>query len=239
MIVQSSNGIHKEFIPLLVEKLDNGPNIDPINLFSMYVYAAQIKFQKFVVGITPSNTAIFKEEAIIDEALLDLIKEKLQINSNSIENFAELKYCLDELFLSITEKGVLNYFYRPDYLISSKELGELLNISRATIHRYKELGMECVEGVGHYCYPKHDAVYWSDGKRAARIQGLYQKNKIRNQSNEELIKEIKKQINHYKTQYGGNFEMVFGNVKDPYALDEPDDYFDWRDLLEDLKKLDG
>ena len=35
----------------------------------------------------------------------------------------------------------------------------------------------------------------------------------------------------------GQFKEVFGNVTDPYQLDDPDDYFDWKELLEDLKTL--
>ena len=47
------------------------------------------------------------------------------------------------------------------------------------------------------------------------------------------------EVNRFQLKYGGSFEMVFGSVTDPYELEEPDDYFDWRDLLEDLKKLNG
>ncbi len=238
MHIQTNEGISKEFIPLLIEKVNHDFETDPINLFSMYVFATQMKYQRFVVGISPSENTIFTEEVGIDSSLQDFITEQLQ-NKSTIENFAKLKYFLDELFSSITEKGSLNYFYRKEYLISSKKLGTLLNISRATIHRYKDLGMEWVEGVGHDCYPKHNSFYWSNGLWTARIQGISQKSKIRNQTKEELIKELQSEINRYQSRYGGSFEGVFGSVTDPYELEEPDDYFDWRDLLEDLKKLNG
>lgn len=150
-----------------------------------------------------------------------------------------MKYFLDKFFYDITVQGILIYTYKKSYLISSSELGKSLNISRATIHRYKELGMEFIDDVGHNSYPKHNKFYWKGGVWASRIQTLYQSFKLRNQSTNELIAEIERQLDLYQKQYGGTFHEVFGNVTDPYQLDEPDDYFDWKELSEDLKKLYG
>lgn len=56
-------------------------------------------------------------------------------------------------------------------------------------------------------------------------------------TSEEFIAEIERELDLYQKQYGGIFHEVFGNVADPYHLDEPDDYFDWKELSEDLKRL--
>jgi hypothetical protein len=236
MIVRTPSGIHRDLMPVLLEKANNS-EIDIISLFSMYTFATQIKYKSYILAVSPSDNTIFKERNQIEEELIETLNEGLREKDTSIKNFASVKYCLDKLFYDITEKGVLNYTYNKTYLISSSQLGAKLNISRATIHRYKELGMESVENVGHHSYPLHNLVYWSDGIWAARIQALYQSFKSRNQSKAELIAEIEKELVLYKKKYGGTFEEVYKDVTDPYQLDEPDDYFDWRDLLEDLKKI--
>lgn len=237
MQVEVSGGIHKNLIPVLVEKANYESGLDEINVFSMYAFATQIKYKQYIVGVSPSDNTVFKQQASIDTRVTDALNDGLQAFDTSIENFAQVKYYLDKLFYDITEQGILNYTYQNSYLISSARLGKIMNISRATIHRYKELGLESITGIGHNSYPKHNELYWKDGVWASKIQALYQSFKIRNQSKEELIKEIKRELDSYEKQYGGTFEKVFKNVKDPYELDEPDDFFNWRDLLEDLKSL--
>lgn len=237
MQVQVTDGTNKELIPVLLKKANFESGIDEISLFSLYVFAIQSKYKRYLVGVSPSDNTVFKPQTDIDTSVTNAINNGLQSMDTSIENFAQVKYALGKFFYDITVQGVLNYAYQKSYLISSAQLGKSLNISRATIHRYKELGMESVDGVGHNSYPKHNEYYWKDGVWSSRVQALYQSFKIRNQSKVELIAEIEHELEIYKKQYGGTFEEVFGNVTDPYQLNEPDDYFDWKDLSEDLKRL--
>ena len=234
--VHVPGGIHENLMPVLLEKANFESGIDEISMFSLFVFSTQIKYQGYVAGITPSDETIFGSDGI-DSRTIDALNKQLKSTDTSVESFAKVKYYLDKLFYDITEKGVLIYTYQKPYLISSSRLGSTLNISRATIHRYKELGLESVGNNSHKSYPKHNIFYWSDGIWASRIQALYQGFKLRNQSKEELIAEIEKELDKYKKEYGGTFEEVFKDVIDPYELEEPDDYFDWRDLLEDFKKL--
>jgi hypothetical protein len=237
MQVQVTDGINQELIPVLLNKVNFESGKDGISLLSLYVFAVQSKYKSYLVGVSPSDNTIFKPQTEVDPSVTDAINNGLQTMNTSIQNFAQVKYALDQFFYDITVQGALVYTYQKSYLISSAQLGKSLNISRATIHRYKELGMESVEGVGHNSYPKHNEFYWKDGVWSSHVQALYQSFKIRNQSKEELIAEIEHELDLYKKKYGGTFEKVFGNIKDPYQLDEPDDYFDWKDLSEDLKKL--
>jgi hypothetical protein len=237
MQVQVSNGNYTDLIPILLEKADYESGIDSLSLISLYVFAIQSKYKSYLVGISLSDNTVFKPKTDIDTNVIDALNNGIESTGVSIENFAQVKYALDKFFYEITVKGILIYTYQKSYLISSSELGKSLNISRATIHRYKELGLESVEGVGHNSYPKHNEFYWKDGVWSSRIQALFHGFKIRNQSKEELILEIEHELNLYKKKYGGTFEEVFGNVTDPYQLDEPDNYFDWKELSEDFKRL--
>ncbi|WP_071394227.1 helix-turn-helix domain-containing protein [Bacillus tuaregi] len=237
MQIQVSNGNNAELMPILLKRANYESGGDHISLLSLFVFAIQSKYKCYLVGISPSDNTVFKSKNDMDTICLDALNNGLQSTDVTIENFAQVKYALDKFFYDITVKGTLIYTYQKSYLISSSELGKSLDISRATIHRYKELGLESVDGVGHHSYPKHNEFYWKDGVWSSRIQALFQSFKIRNQSKEDLIVEIEHELNLYKKQYGGTFEEVFGNVTDPYQLDEPDDYFDWKELSGDLKKL--
>ena len=237
MQVQITDGSNQELIPILLEKANTESGIDGISLLSLYIFAIQSKYKRYLIGVSPSDNTIFKLQTDIDHKVIHTLNEGLHSTDYTVENFAQVKYALDKFFYEMTERGVLNYTYQNDYLIPSSKLGKSLNISRATIHRYKELGMESVDGVGHHSYPKHNEFYWKDGMWSSRIQALYQGFKIRNQTKDELIVEIERELDVYEKQYGGTFKEVFGNVTDPYQLDDPDDYFDWKELLEDLKTL--
>ncbi|MEC1717871.1 HTH domain-containing protein [Schinkia azotoformans] len=237
MQVQVSNGNNTELIPILLKKADYESGIDSLSLLSLYVFAIQSKYKRYLIGISPSDNTVFKQNTDIDTNVIDALNNGLESMDVSVENFAQVKYALDKFFYDITVKGTLIYTYQKSYLISSSELGKRLNISRATIHRYKELGLESVDSVGHNSYPRHNEFYWKDGVWSSRIQALFQGFKIRNQTKKELIVEIEHELNLYKKEYGGTFEEVFGNITDPYQLDEPDDYFDWKELSEDLKRL--
>jgi uncharacterized membrane-anchored protein YhcB (DUF1043 family) len=81
----------------------------------------------------------------------------------------------------------------------------------------------------------HFAFY--NGVWASRIQEMYTIYKLQNQTKEDLIKELQTEIKQFEQKYGGKFKDVFKDVTDPYELDEPDDYFDWRDALEELEEL--
>ncbi|WP_433959424.1 hypothetical protein [Cytobacillus horneckiae] len=224
-------------------------SVSPVQLLSMLTFAVQNKHHEFVSGITPSEDTIILDSFDYKQDFLTKISETLREKGYSqedkIQNFAVLKYYLDKLFLEITEKGTLEYSYQKIYMVSSSHITAKLNISRSTLHRYKELGMENVQKqeFGHKTYPIHNVFYWSNTLWISQIQALYQSYKIRNQTNDDLIKEIKNEIRKFEIQYGGSFNVIFNDIisgkVDIYELDEPDDFKDWKSLLEDLQELES
>jgi hypothetical protein len=238
-----TSGVREEICMKLVEKLNEYPDISPAELVASYAYAMQMKFFSYLITVTPSEDTIFKQKADqyskwTDKLNSVLADKEATLEANLVKSFAKAKYYLDQLFFNITERGVLEYTYHKEALITSRELQEKLNVSRSTISRYVGLGMEKVPVPGQRCYPLHNVFYWSDGIWASKIQELYQYYKLRNRTKTDLIKEIKDEIKRFEEKYEGTFEDVFKDVTDPYELDEPDDYFDWRDALEELRKLD-
>ncbi|WP_337446330.1 HTH domain-containing protein [Bacillus cereus] len=221
----------------LIEKLEKRPDISVIELFSLYAYAVQNKFPKYIIAIKPSENTIFIEEVVYNDWTNSLNEIMKISNAPFVETIAKAKYYLEKIFFMHTKRGALDYVYHEEALLTSKELQQNLNVSRATISRYVDNGMEMVPGVGHRCYPLHNVFFWSNGIWAARIQTLYQSFKIRNRTKDDVISELKAEIAHFEAKYLSNFEDTFGYVQDPYKLDEPDDYFEWKDALEELRKL--
>ena len=240
MVVLETNGTKHSVGVIIADMLKNYEDLDNVGKFSVYAYTIQTKFTRFVIGISPSEDTVFVEENVEGKEIMEQINIAIS-GDETVKNFAIAKYYLEKLFFEITEKGRLLFYYRSSYLVSSSAIRSEMKVSRATIMRFVENGMEKVEGVGHKCYPKHNALYWKDGVWVLRIQALQEKFKLRNQSEVDLIKEIEGQIKEYENQYGGSFEKVFADIINGelniYDLEEPDDYKDWRDLLKDIEKV--
>ncbi|RTR26544.1 hypothetical protein EKG37_20955 [Robertmurraya yapensis] len=234
----NSSGFREEFSNKLVNKLTQHPDISAVELVSNYAYAMQMKYHSYLITITPAKDTVFIQEQALYSKWTDELNNILKdTRLPLIESFAKAKYALDQMFLLITERGKLEYIYHRKALITSHQLQKLLGISKATLSRYVSTGMERITDVGHRCYPLHNFFYWQNGVWASRIQALYQHYRIRNRIKEDVIKELMDEISEFQNIYNGTFEEVFENIDDPYSLDEPDDYFDWRDALEELNKL--
>ncbi|MDQ0257501.1 hypothetical protein J2S74_004959 [Evansella vedderi] len=240
----SSEG-KQQIIRELVTQIQDDGSFNYVTKFTLTTYATQLKFNNFVVGISPSDDTVISKniDAVKAQYLLSNLIDCLVNNSLTVQSFAVTKYYLDSLYLLIFENGRLHFTYQPPYLIRSSELCEQLGVSQATIMQMVSNGMETVANVGDFCYPIHNAFYWKDGLWASRIQSLHQQLKLRNQTKEDLIKEIEKEINHFTTRYNGDFYTVFADVlsgqKAKYDLEEPDDFNDWKSLLDDLAELEG
>ncbi|MFF5815296.1 hypothetical protein ACFY5J_28685 [Peribacillus butanolivorans] len=233
----TASDFREEFSSKLVNKLSQHPDISAVELITQYAYAMQMKYHSYLITINPSKDTIFiQENALYSKWTEELNNVLADTELPLIQSFAKAKYALDQMFLTITERGQLEYFYHQKALIRSQQLQSLLNISKATLSRYVAAGLEKLPDVGHRCYPLHNGFYWGNGVWASRIQALYQTYRLRNRTKEDVIKELETEINEFQDNYNGTFEEVFGHIDDPYSLDEPDDYFDWRDALEELNK---
>jgi hypothetical protein len=230
----------------LFENLHFDLSEDPIILLLTVTQAVQTKFQQFVIGITPSKDTIFKKQTAIDENIIGKIEKELKSKgsgmNHSIRSFAKVKYYLDKFFYDITQRGTLRYSYKNSYLIPSSVLTQQVNISRPTLSRRVQQGLECIKEAGHSSYPKHNQFYLKSSLWTSRIQSLQESYRIRNINKNQLISDIKEEIKKYEKQYNASFEKAFKDVLDGtidiYELDEPDDFKDWKDLIEELQELE-
>ncbi|WP_113928753.1 hypothetical protein [Bacillus sp. P14.5] len=225
---------------LIVDNIDYDK--DPGFIFLMLAHATEIKHRKFVKKIIHSEDTFFNNKVSSHDEYLgtasSLITELRDTENHPVENLANIKYLLDSLFLLITQKGSLKYEYRRDYLHRSESICKNLGISKSTLSRYVKLGLEVTDATSHYRYPAHVTYYWHNALWASRIQALYQAFKLRNRTTIDIIKELQEENKKYETNHADkSFYDVYANIENPDELEEPDEYYDWKDIIEELEEL--
>ncbi len=159
--------------------------------------------------------------------------------------FGKMKVDLERWYFLIGGKGM--YFeYREDYLITPKMAAESLGVSNVTLNKYMKEGLENIDTTSHNKIPKHAVELWQDPVYAIRMQMLAQGKKIRNQTTEARLKEVRDEITELQKEYKAkNFEeaMVQNNIINIDDMDDPADFRNWQDLEEEygvlLTKLIG
>lgn len=156
-----------------------------------------------------------------------------------LSEFSNLKFIFDKYFLESTQEGFIDYEYDSSELVSAEEAGHYLGVSKQTVYKYLEKGLEYKEINGKKRIPKAALKLWSDPSTAFELQWISQQNKIRKQTNEDKLGEISKIITRFELEYGGTFESLYGHLssKEIDLLDEAVDVFDWEDCVKEKRRL--
>jgi hypothetical protein len=94
-----------------------------------------------------------------------------------------------------------------------------------------------VDTTSHHKIPKHAIELWKDPVFGIKVQMLAQKRKLLNQSPKERVTEINAEILEFQMKYKAkSLDEVFEGVEVD-AMDDPSDYFEWRDLEEEKEEL--
>lgn len=146
--------------------------------------------------------------------------------------FGKLKIDLEHWYYELggTE---LHFIYHESYLLTPSEAAKQLGISTVTLNKYFKQGFECVDTTSHRKIPKHAVEIWKDPVYAIKMQMLAQKKKIKNQSPEERIKEINEELLEFQKKYKTKSSQEAFQACDIEAIDDPSDYYEWRDLEEE------
>jgi hypothetical protein len=150
--------------------------------------------------------------------------------------FGELKFNLENWYYKIGGKKI-TFNYHTDYLITPSQASEELGVSKVTLNKYIKQGLEVVDTTSHHKIPKHAIELWKDPILGIKVQMLAQQRKLLNQSPEERISEINEEILELQKKYKAtSLEDAFKSVEID-AMDDPSDYFEWRDLEEEKEEL--
>lgn len=124
----------------------------------------------------------------------------------------------------------IHFEYDQSYLLTPKEASKLLGVSRVTLNKYVQQGMEIVDTTSHNKIPKYVIELWKDPVYSIRMQMIAQEKKLRSQTPTERLEELnteltRLQIKYKKTSYQEAFKDYEGD-----SMDDPTDYYLWRDL---------
>lgn len=196
-------------------------------------FSHSVKFVKF-------NEMTFKKPT---DDIYELYRSNLENAISALEkesmDLIETKMLLDKLFLNLTSDGYIEYEYESEELISVEEVAQELNVSRPTVYRYLEKGLEYKEVNGVKKIPKLSVNLWKNPAKAFELQFLYQENQLRMQSLEEKIAQISRKINYFECKYQGDFATLYADLSDEQidTLDEAFDVSEWKYLIKEKRSL--
>lgn len=154
-------------------------------------------------------------------------------------DFGKMKVDMERWYYLIGGEGM--YFeYREEYLITPKEATDLLGVSNVTLNKYMKQGLETIDTTSHHKVPKHSVVLWKDPVYAIRMQMLAQEKKLRNQTRDDRLKEVRDEIIELQKEYKAKTireAMDKNNISNIDAMDDPSDFRTWEDLEEEQEEL--
>lgn len=153
--------------------------------------------------------------------------------------FGKLKIDFENWFYKIGGKNI-KFEYRDHYLLTPKEAADMLNVSNVTVHKYLKNGLECVDTRSHRKIPKHAVLLWKDPVYCILMQKIYHENKMRNQSPEERLNDIWKELLDYQLKYGLTYGVdTLEKARKLAESEEMDisEYYQWEALIEEFEEL--
>jgi len=169
--------------------------------------------------------------------LLKWIKRIMAIETPPSDlDFGKLKIDLENWYYQLGGEGI-HFEYEEDYLLTPKEASEQLGISRVTLNKYIQQGLECVDTTSHRKIPKYSIDIWKDPVYSIRLQMIAQEKKRLNQSPAERLQEISGELTELVVKYkSATYQEAFRDY-DGDSMDDPTDYYTWRDLEEEKKEI--
>src|SRR5690625_1536811 len=150
--------------------------------------------------------------------------------------FGKLKLDLEEWFYLIGGKEI-SFTYQKDYLLTPSDVAEKLKVSTVTVNKYVKQGMEMIDTTSHHKFPKHVVPLWQDPASCLKMQMIAQNKKLIQQTGQERFIKLSEEIAEFQYKYGVNTVSEAFKEEDVDSLDDPFDYFEWRDLEEEKNEL--
>ena len=218
---------------------------ETLYVFDRVVHFMLSAFKDRLKGITfESNEFDFDETYLFSQKnmkhMLKMLEYLKQIDFPISDfDFGKIKVDLERWHYLIGGEGM--YFeYREEYLITPKEAAESLGVSNVTLNKYMKQGLEAVDTTSHQKIPKHAIELWYDPVYAIRMQMLVQEKKLRNQTPEDRLKEVRDEITELQKEYKAKTirkAMSKNKINNIDAMDDPSDFRKWEDLEEEYEEL--
>ncbi|PHD33044.1 helix-turn-helix domain-containing protein [Bacillus toyonensis] len=211
-------------------------------LLSSFVSAIPDTFSESVRYVSLRKTKLKKSHDFFTDNHKTFMNQALEIlNEQGIEKseFKKMKFLFDKWFLTTTDEGYIDYEYNTSELVSAEDAATILEVSKPTIYKYLERGLEYKEINGVKKIPRTVIELWKDPVTSFELQWMYQQKKLRNQTLEDKFEIVQQKINTFEKNFGDTFEVKYGNLTDKEidALDKAADIFEWKDYVKQKKSL--
>ncbi|WP_411348915.1 helix-turn-helix domain-containing protein [Paenibacillus sp. WLX2291] len=153
-------------------------------------------------------------------------------------NFGKLKLDLEEWYYKVGGQQLM-IGYEQAYLLNIAETCELLGVSKPTLYKYIQNGLECLDTSNQKKIPRFAVELWKhEPLYMLKMQRNFQIRQLRNMSVQDRFKEVSSEITELELKYG-DFITKFGHCHgdDLEDWDEANDYNLWKDLLEEKEEL--
>lgn len=234
VLVLSESQINRAFEERNVHMLEK----EIIFIINNFAFNLMEIYSDILRSVRPAQVQIETEpKAIFKERLLASLKEMLHLSERIFQespDFNEVKLTFDSLLFEVTTKGFIIYDYNPDFLLSITDAAEELGVSRQTVYKYIERGLEAVGEKGSQKIPKSSLKAWKNWRFKHQMESLHEKNKLRNMSLEDRLKIVNEWIDEFERKFRGTFYQLFGNLSDFEIADMPDadDILKWKGIEE-------
>ncbi|THF74176.1 DNA-binding protein [Cohnella fermenti] len=150
-------------------------------------------------------------------------------------DFGKLKVDFETWYYDLGGTSI-EFVYHDSYLLKPMDAAAALGISKVTLNKYIKLGLECLDNGSQHKIPKHAVELMKDPVYSIRMQMNYQKKKMLEQTPEERLLEITREIAELQLKYGKKTYQEAFRVHES-QLDDPVDFYRWKDLAEELDEI--
>lgn len=218
---------------------------EAIFLLNNYAMNLSEAFSNVIEFIKPINVRLKTEpNFIFKEAYVSSLKKVLNYSEQLIRrqiDLIEAKLFFDSWFYEITNAGILKCFYNEEELVNISDAADYLGVSRTTIYKYIDRGLETVGEKNNQKIPRFMLEAWKNQQFAFQMQWISQLKRAREQTIEQRLAQVNKQIEEFEKEYGKPFYVLFGNMTDKEIDAHPEavDIYDWRELEREKQELLG
>jgi hypothetical protein len=220
----------------------DAPLLQKETVFLLNNYALNLSeaFSDMIDYVKPVNVKMRTDhDFMFQETYAASLKKMLSYSEQIMHHtvgLIEAKLFFDSWFYDVTKAGLLICSYNESEMVNIKEAANYLDVSRPTMYKYIERGLETVGEKNNQRIPRFILDAWKDPSIAFKLQWNYQMKKAREQTVEERLNRINRQIEEFEKEYAKPFHLLFGHLSD-HEIDgfaEAVDIYDWKEL--ELKK---
>lgn len=237
------NLVEKNIDQAFIEHDSNLLEKESIFLLNNYAINMSEVFEDVILYVKPVRVCMKNEpEFLFKEQYISKLKKVLNYSERIMQRNLELteaKLFFDQWFYDVTETGSLIFRYNDLEMVNIAEAASYLKVTRPTIYKYIERGLETVGEKHNQRIPKFLIEAWKNPTTAFQMQWNYQLKKAREQTLDQRLSQVNKRIEEFEIEYGQSYHMLFGKMtkEEIDAHSEAVDIYDWKELEVEKQKI--